>query len=185
MLNKILVAVDESAASQWAFDTALAMAQGLKSELLVVHTLDVFAPTSPDYPVIPAGNTTREMDAMAHKDYAQQWQALVEHYDALLKQKQAQAEAVGVKAYAMTPYGSPGPAICQTASDNDVDLIVIGNRNHTQLHRLVIGSVSSYILHHAPCSVTVVHSSQHRSLAEQPTLSREVTHNKVAPPSAV
>ena len=40
MLNKILVAVDESYASQCAFETALQLSKALDAELLLVHVLD-------------------------------------------------------------------------------------------------------------------------------------------------
>ncbi|MGQ9872468.1 universal stress protein [Leptodesmis sp.] len=36
------------------------------------------------------------------------------------------------------------------------DLILIGNRGHTGLKELFLGSASNYVLHHAPCSVLTV-----------------------------
>ncbi len=48
MLSKILVPIDESASSEWAFDMALAMAKPLNAELLLVHILEAFAYDSPE-----------------------------------------------------------------------------------------------------------------------------------------
>lgn len=180
MLNTILVAIDNSTTSQWAFDTALTLAKALKAELLLVHALDVFAPDSPQHLSTPADSATQEINTIVHKDYLQQWKTLVERYSGLLKQKQDQAEVAGVLARPLQPYGSPGPAICHTAMDNNVDLIVIGNRDHTQLQELMIGSVGNYVLHHAPCSVTIVHSDQRHRAVVQPALQKEKTSDFVS-----
>lgn len=162
MLKKILVAVDESASSDWAFATALELAAGLNAELLIVHALDIFAPASPQHPSIPTSGSMVEIDEAAYEDYQQKWTKHVEHYDALLRQKQSEAEVSGVSCEYVQPHGHPGPAICQAATENNADLIVIGNRDQTTLIELVLGSVSNYVLHHAPCSVTVVHSANCR-----------------------
>jgi nucleotide-binding universal stress UspA family protein len=52
--------------------------------------------------------------------------------------------------------GQPAKAICDYARDNDVDLVVIGSRGHSAFTELVLGSVSSQVVHHAPCAVTVI-----------------------------
>ena len=171
MLNKLLAAIDESAASDWAFETALEVARALNAELILVHALNIFASDSPRSPFVPVGSDLSEIDEKAQKDYELKMAEFVGRYDALLKEKQAAAKAVGVTAQYIQPYGRPGPAICQAASDHNVDLIVVGNRDRSTLKELVPGSVSNYIVHHAPCSVTIVHSdSQERSMAsEQPS----------------
>ena len=167
MLKKILVAMDDSVASQWAFETALELAQALQAELLMVHALDVFASSSPQHPDMLSNSTSPEVSGMVKKEYEQKWGELVKRYDTFLQQKQTEAEATGVSARYVQPYGRPGPAICHVASAQDSDLIVVGNRDHTHLQELVLGSVSHYILHHAPCSVTVIHTGQRRQATAQ------------------
>ncbi|MEO1125747.1 MAG: universal stress protein [Cyanobacteria bacterium J06635_15] len=175
MLNKILVAVDKLVASQRAFETALELAKALGSELILVHALDVFDPASPERPTTPVGSYSMELDDILRKNYEHQWAEFVKHYDALLKQKQADAKSVGVEASYLLPYGSPGSAICKTARTSDVDVIVVGSREYSSgLSQLFLGSVSNYILHHAPCSVMVIHpdgGDSHISLGEQSKLS--------------
>jgi nucleotide-binding universal stress UspA family protein len=52
--------------------------------------------------------------------------------------------------------GSPGPTLCQVAEDRGADVIVVGSRGHGALKRALLGSVSSHVLHHAPCPVLVL-----------------------------
>ena len=53
-------------------------------------------------------------------------------------------------------YGNPAKTICRVAKNNDIDLIVIGRRGRSGISELMMGSVSNYVLHHAPCSVLIV-----------------------------
>lgn len=158
MLDKILVAIDESYASQCAFETALKLADALDAELLLVHVLDIFSSEGPGNPFVEINPCLSEhSESKRRKKYEARMTEFISRYDALLKEKQTEAKVVSVDVNAVQPYGRPGPAICKAASENDVDLIVIGNRDRSTLKELVPGSVSNYVVHRAPCSVTVVH----------------------------
>jgi nucleotide-binding universal stress UspA family protein len=50
----------------------------------------------------------------------------------------------------------PGAAIVSAAKEWNADLIVVGSHGHGFLGRMVLGSVSDYVVHNAPCSVMVV-----------------------------
>ena len=50
----------------------------------------------------------------------------------------------------------PGSAIVAAAKDWNADLIVVGSHGHGFLGRMVLGSVSDFVVHNAPCSVMVV-----------------------------
>ena len=53
-------------------------------------------------------------------------------------------------------FGSPGSRIVETAEQIGADLIVVGSHGYKQWERILLGSVSSSVVHHAPCSVLVV-----------------------------
>ncbi len=157
MFNHILVAIDRSAFSQRAFDTALDLAQALNAQLTLVHALDRSDPDSPSQPYISVDSYSMELDGLLRKDYDYRWAEFVKHYDSLLEQKQEVAAAVGVQARYLQPNGRPGLAICTIAKESQVDLIVIGSHSRRGLGEMLLGSVSNYVVHHAPCPVMVIH----------------------------
>jgi nucleotide-binding universal stress UspA family protein len=65
---------------------------------------------------------------------------------------------MGIKTEFTQIPGNPGQTIKKIAQNWDADLIVMGSRGRTGLSELVLGSVSNYVMHHAPCSVLIVHS---------------------------
>jgi nucleotide-binding universal stress UspA family protein len=52
--------------------------------------------------------------------------------------------------------GSPGQVIVETAEEWGADLIVMGSRGLGVWNRLLLGSVSNAVTHHAKCSVEIV-----------------------------
>ncbi|MFN0277787.1 MAG: universal stress protein [Pyrinomonadaceae bacterium] len=55
-------------------------------------------------------------------------------------------------------FGSPDGRIVETAEETGADLIIIGSHGYKRWERLLLGSVSDSVVHHAPCSVLVVRS---------------------------
>ena len=53
-------------------------------------------------------------------------------------------------------FGSPDSRIVETAEEIKADLIVIGSHGYKRWERLLLGSVSNSVVHHAPCSVMIV-----------------------------
>jgi len=53
-------------------------------------------------------------------------------------------------------FGSPESRIVETADEMKPDLVVVGSHGYSGWERLLIGSVSDSVVHHAPCSVLVV-----------------------------
>lgn len=55
--------------------------------------------------------------------------------------------------------GSAGKAIVEAAQDWGADLIVVGSHGYGFWNRVLVGSVSMAVVHHALCSVMVVRTS--------------------------
>lgn len=64
--------------------------------------------------------------------------------------------AAGAEADTVVLEGSPGEALCRFAADGRFDAIVIGSHGSGFVKRVLVGSVSHHVLHHAPCPVLVV-----------------------------
>jgi len=54
--------------------------------------------------------------------------------------------------------GSPESRIVEKAEESQADLIIVGSHGYNRWERLLLGSVSDSVIHHAPCSVLVVRS---------------------------
>ncbi len=52
--------------------------------------------------------------------------------------------------------GSPESGIVEKAEEMKADLIIVGSHGYSRWERLLLGSVSDSVVHHAPCSVLVV-----------------------------
>ena len=66
------------------------------------------------------------------------------------------AKDMGVSCSYHQEPGYPKEAIVRFADEHDTDLIVMGSRGLGGFERMLLGSVSNYVTHHAKCSVLVV-----------------------------
>ena len=162
MFKKILVALDMSAMAEDVFARALSIAKNDGAELLLLHVISSEEDNSP-LPLPPeivefypaAGNE------LTLETWQKQWENYIQEGLRLLKQHTQEAIAADVQAEYTQTQGSPARIICQLARDRQVDLIVIGRRGRTGLSEMLLGSVSNYVLHHAPCSVLTVQKNSH------------------------
>lgn len=63
---------------------------------------------------------------------------------------------LGTDARTKTINGDPADKILEVAEEDNVDLIVIGNKGMTGAKRFLLGSVPNQVSHHAPCNVLIV-----------------------------
>jgi len=57
--------------------------------------------------------------------------------------------------------GNPAEMLLETAESWPADLVILGSHARTGLNRLLMGSVSSAVLEHAPCSAIIIR--EHKS----------------------
>ena len=71
--------------------------------------------------------------------------------------RQLRAAGLAAEAEPEGRRGDPGTEIVGVAQAFNADLIVMGTRGQTGLERVLLGSVARKVLHHAHCSVLVIH----------------------------
>lgn len=80
----------------------------------------------------------------------------VEEKERWLADAQAFLAAKGIEAKTLAMIGEPPDAIIDVADQEKADLIVMGTHGWSLAKRLLLGSVSTSVLHHAHCDVLVV-----------------------------
>jgi nucleotide-binding universal stress UspA family protein len=104
------------------------------------------------------------------------WEEMIDRYDQIqstageriVRHAQAHLSHAGREAAAETRCGAPADELVAAARERSADLLVVGSANRSALGRLFLGSVSSRVLTHAPCSVLVArlageNGERHRS----------------------
>jgi nucleotide-binding universal stress UspA family protein len=109
-----------------------------------------------------AGNADRILVVAAAESHARTGIAKGSHLDPSeveqrlgdLEEAQQFFSERGIEAEVVEGQGDPGAVIVEAAKD--ADLVVVGSRGLNPIERLLLGSVSSKVVHRAPCDVLVV-----------------------------
>jgi nucleotide-binding universal stress UspA family protein len=168
MFNKILVAIDRSEIRRQVFEEAVALAKATNARLMLLNVLsgeDIEIPSVPT--MIGYDPYWMGLSESVAEIYQERWKSYVEEGLGILRTLTEEAIAAGVSTEFTQNMGSPGRVICEIAHNLQVDLIVLGRRGHSGLNELLLGSVSNYVLHHAPCSVLTVQRHIQQQVQQQ------------------
>jgi nucleotide-binding universal stress UspA family protein len=144
MYRKILVAIDQGEMGRHVLDSAVLLAKSTGASL---HLLRVLSYEDEHAPGLKEKGTP---------EYQRRWDSFESDNQKLLEANLTALSDAGLAAeYSLIP-GKPGRVICELARNLGADLIVLGRRELTGLKELILGSVSNYVVHSAPCSVLVI-----------------------------
>jgi nucleotide-binding universal stress UspA family protein len=144
----ILFATDGSPSAEDAQSKAIELARLLGAPLLVVSVAHLAVPTF-GYDSYGYSNVVAELTEEEHK-----------RVQGLLSQVAATADAEGVSCSTVAADGFPADEICQKAVDYNAQLIVVGSHGWGAARRFLSGSVSTALVHSAPCAVLVVRTPE-------------------------
>jgi nucleotide-binding universal stress UspA family protein len=147
---KVLLAVDESPCSEEAVNEVGARVWGEGTTVRVLHAVPKFVPPAQELWYDAGGSldeARREVKGLSAE--------LAERVAGWLRQQGLNAESV-------VHDGEPGPAIVAEAKEWGAGLIVVGSHGYTGLRRLLTGSVSHYVVDHAPCPVEVIRCKEEK-----------------------
>jgi len=150
---KVLLATDGTKYAEAAVEMMRKLRLGAGDEIKIVSIVDMAVPLAIDVygGYIPE---TSEMERAARENAERVVLSTAEKLRSLLPAH----EDVGVSTEVL--FGSPDSRIVETAEEIGADLIVIGSHGYNAWERLLLGSVSNSVVHHAPCSVLVVRSAK-------------------------
>uniref|UniRef100_A0A7S4IK05 UspA domain-containing protein n=1 Tax=Vannella robusta TaxID=1487602 RepID=A0A7S4IK05_9EUKA len=140
---KILLAIDDSVPSQKAFEFVLHTAKPTDEIILLA-----VAETTVASVAIPFASTVTSIVDID--------QSVQKHLREVLKGYGKQLVLKGLRHTCLLGKGASGETICEEAEYRKADLVVIGRRKLSSISRAMVGSVSTYTLHNAPCAVMVV-----------------------------
>ena len=139
-IGKIIVPVDGSEESKKAAKKAIYIAKHIKSSILALYVIDSSFTTNYG---IGRNMLSPDFSALLRKEA-----------EIVLNEVAKIGKRNGVRVVKKIVEGVPSEEIIKAA--NKKDLIIMGSRGRSALERILIGSVSEKVLHHAPCSVMIV-----------------------------
>ena len=139
LFEKILVATDGSERNRAAVEEALQIGRECGSAVFAAYVMDVsvFESAAPD--VVMIRDT---------------WTVIQKEADAALGRIRTIAKGVNLETVILE--GKPAAEIVKFATENQIDLIVIGTKGKRGFERLLLGSVAEQIVQSATCKVLVV-----------------------------
>lgn len=152
---KILVALDPAEGTgEFVFRRALELARNNGSELMLFHCLEQKTTADLEGRVGILGEIDQSVSFEKLEHFRRQE---VDHVKAWLEGFGEEAEGQGVSVQSIVDMGKPGKQICDAAERWRADLIVIGREYRGTIADILLGSVSNYVVHHAKCSVLLIH----------------------------
>lgn len=155
--HRILAALDQTELGTVVFEQAMSLAERYQARLKLFHGIPpelmgtmVSVPTDPVWSPGLLETNWESQQRLVDRNL-EDAQAFLKHYQDL-------AHSQGITSEQICQVGDVASYCCQIALTWKADLIVVGRRGRGLLAEAFLGSVSNYIVHHAPCSVLVVQS---------------------------
>ena len=143
MKKTFLIAVDGSDASEKSIEYAAKLLHPEDYELLVSFVVEDI-------------NFGMLGEGIASPNFHMQ---LTERGEEIVEKLAKKLDKAGFDTITEVANGDPGTELCRLAEEREAAGIIIGRRGLGAVSEFLLGSVSQYVLHHAPCPVTIVSTS--------------------------
>ena len=140
MFSKVLVPVDGSDNSLRALDAALLLSEKLGSEVTAIHVME-------EIPVLHI--QSEKLLRKLIEDYKKELQLILSRCSEIAAKK-------GLSIKTKLIQGNASSTILDFCEKGKYDVIVMGSRGRGEFKELVLGSVSSKVVHHACCPVMII-----------------------------
>ncbi|HQD25271.1 MULTISPECIES: universal stress protein [Methanoculleus] len=142
MFRKVLVAIDGSEPANRALQEALDDAVGRDTDVHAVYVVE-----SGLFSSLPMDNTLEIIYSVLQKEG-----------EDILKSARKKADEVGVSLTTHLRQGHAGSQIISLAEELGADRIFLGSYGKSGVDRLLLGSVTEYVVRNSPITTTVVRS---------------------------
>ena len=142
VFSDILVAIDGSKAGEQAFAVAVEEARLHGAKLHAIYVVETGLFSS-----LPADNTVEIM-----------YRALEKEGEQVLEKARARAQEKQITLSTHILQGHAGNEILNLAKKQNISLIIVGSHGKGQADRLLLGSISNYVITHGTISTLVVRS---------------------------
>jgi nucleotide-binding universal stress UspA family protein len=173
MFNRILAALDRSEMGIEVFNQALSLAKLTSADLMLLHVLSHEEDGSPEALIFPNIDYYPGWNEESFKLYQEHWEKFKNEGLQMLQSFSSQAHTAGINTEFTQNSGNPGRMICELARTWNADLIMMGRRGRSGLAEFFLGSQSNYVLHHATCSVQIIHLPVSAKTQEQEVVSNQ------------
>ena len=150
LIKKIILATDFSDTSKDASCHALSLAKAYNAELKALHAFDISMWSSPLSCYLTKEEYTKT------KEYTEIIERIEETRKRGKNALKKLAESFDLEVEAIFTEGDPGQEIIRVAEKENADLVVLGTHGYTGWKRFDLGSVSGFVVRHAPCTVFTI-----------------------------
>ncbi|KAL4223528.1 hypothetical protein ACF0H5_016999 [Mactra antiquata] len=153
----IMIAIDDSDHSEFAFDFYVEHIYKPEDRIVLVHV--------PEYSnILSTSSLLTDPNIVSEllKDMEERTRDLVEKYSIKMREH-------NMSGHVKQQCGKPGEAIIEASREEGVTMLILGTRGMGLVRRTFVGSVSDYCLHHSDVPVLVCrhktpkHSKGHHS----------------------
>jgi nucleotide-binding universal stress UspA family protein len=148
---KFIVATDGATASDRALKQALTLAAATSSHITLITVAEPQT-TYVSEVLMPTGDWVH-LRSLPDLELEQK---IVAAAEGVLNHAQALCQEAGVSCTTRLERGYARERLCAIADEEQSDLLVVGSRGLGGLERLLLGSVSDYVAHHATVPVLIV-----------------------------
>ena len=140
MFTNVLVPVDGSENSYRALDAALLLSEKLGSNITAVHVME-------QVPITHIGSEKLLSEFL--EAYKKENQDILSKCSEIATQK-------GLTIKTLLLQGNPASVILDYSKQEKFDLLIMGSRGLGKFKELILGSVSSKLVHHSTCAVLLI-----------------------------
>ena len=145
---RVMIAVDDSPCSQAALDFVRRVSWPSGTTVMVVSSVE-----------LPASAFAMDY-APVNLELGVWLDELTKYHQQVVSRDETVLRSAGLRVTSSVLQGDPRETLIEEARRERADLVVVGSHGRTGLDRLLMGSVASHVVTHAPCSVLVVKEAE-------------------------